>query len=151
MEITIRKAWNEDASQLSDLFVEFTGTQSDITAMKEKIELISEKPEYYVAVACEQERVVGSAMGIVCQDLCGDGRPFKLIENVVVDPNYRGKGIGKQLMNDLERFGREQRCKYVILVSEAKRTDSHHFYESLGYPAGEEMGFKKRLDADIIR
>ncbi|MDF2679751.1 MAG: N-acetyltransferase [Brevibacillus sp.] len=146
MKITVRKAVREDASQLSDLFVEFIGTQSDTTAMIRQIEIISQKPEYYVAVACEGERVVGSAMGIVCHDLCGNGRPFMLIENVVVDPSSRGKGIGRELMTDLERFGREQRCKYVILVSEAERTDSHHFYESLGYPAGEEMGFKKRLD-----
>ncbi|QRG66698.1 GNAT family N-acetyltransferase [Brevibacillus choshinensis] len=146
MEVTVRKAEKEDASQLSDLFVEFTGAPSDITAMRETIELISKRPEYYVAVACEQERVVGTAMGIICRDLCGDGRPFMLIENVVVAQSYHGEGIGKRLMNELEQFGRENRCKYVILVSEADRTDSHHFYESLGYPSGEEVGFKKKLD-----
>lgn len=145
MEVMVRKAEKEDACQLSDLFVEFIGSPSDIAAMSEKIERLSNRPDYYVAVACEQERVVGTAMGIVCQDLCGDGRPFMLIENVVVAPSYRGAGIGKRLMQDLEQFGREHRCKYVILVSEAARTDSHRFYESLGYPAGEEAGFKKRL------
>ena len=69
-----------------------------------------------------------------------------LIEDVVVLPDYRSKGIGKMLMQTLEDFGRMNNCKYVILVSEAKRTSSHKFYESIGYPSGKEMGFKKRLD-----
>lgn len=146
MGIVIRKASTTDVDQLSALFIEFTGTHSDREAMKRQIELISEKPEYYVAVACDGDQLIGSAMGIVCQDLCGNCKPFMLIENVVVDPAYRRKGIGKQLMSELENFGKENQCKYVILVSEAKRTDSHKFYEAIGYPQGEEFGFKKRLD-----
>lgn len=146
MGIYIKKAVSSDAEQLSALFVEFTGAPSDTDAMKRQIEMISEKPEYYAAVACEGEQVVGTAMGIVCQDLCGTCKPFMLIENVVVDPDYRGKGVGRQLMDHLENFGKENQCKYVILDSEAKRTDSHKFYESIGYPQGEEFGFKKRLD-----
>ena len=146
MGIMLRKATPADADQLSTLFIDFTGAPSDIEAMKQKIASLSAKPEYCVAVACDGDLVIGTAMGIVCQDLCGACKPFMLIENVVVDPAYRGQGIGKQLMQYVENFGKDNQCKYVLLVSEAKRTDSHKFYESLGYPPGEEMGFKKRLD-----
>jgi len=82
----------------------------------------------------------------VCFYICGTCEPFMLVEDVCVLPQYRGKGVGKKIMQAVEDFGRQNKCKYVILVSEAKRTDSHKFYESIGYPSGKEMGFKKRLD-----
>jgi GNAT superfamily N-acetyltransferase len=56
-----------------------------------------------------------------------------LIENIVVLPTYQRKGAGKLLMKVLEDFGRKNHCKYVILVSEAKRESSLKFYETIGY------------------
>lgn len=145
--ITIRKAKTSDAEVLSDLFVEFMGTSSDTEKMKTVLDQIEQNPQYYIPVACDGEKVVGVAMGIVCFDICGTCEPFMLVEDVVVAPDYRGMGIGRQIMQSIENFGRENKCKYVILVSEAKRTDSHKFYDSIGYPSGKEMGFKKRLDS----
>lgn len=143
---TIRKVEIGDITQLSEIFIEFVGEKSDVTAMQNQIEVISKNPNYFVAVACDEEKVIGTAMGIVCYDLCGNCHPFMLIENVAVLQDYRGKGVGKLLMQAQEDFGRANNCKYVILVSESKRTDSHKFYESIGYPSGQECGFKKRLD-----
>jgi GNAT superfamily N-acetyltransferase len=145
MNITIRKVTEEDTNDLSKLFIEFYGTGSDTEKMKQVIGQMNANPAYYVPVACDSDKVVGTAMGIVCYDLCGSCNPFMLIEDVVVLPEYRNKGIGKMLMQALEDFGRQNKCKYVILVSEAERTSSHKFYERIGYPPGKEMGFKKKL------
>lgn len=142
----IRKAEINDVTDLSEIFIEFTGENSDTIAMKKQIEVISKNPNYFVAIACDGEKVVGTAMGVVCYDLCGSCKQFMLIENVAVLPAYRGKGIGKLLMQAQEEFGRKNNCKYIILVSESKRIESHKFYESIGYSIGQEYGFKKRLD-----
>lgn len=142
----IRRVEINDAIDLSEIFIEFSGEKSDINAMKKQIEVVSKNPNYYVAVACDGEKVIGTAMGVVCYDLCGSCKQFMLIENVAVLPAYRGKGIGKLLMEAEESFGRKNNCKYIILVSESKRTNSHKFYESIGYSVGQEYGFKKRLD-----
>ena len=142
----IRKAEINDVKDLSEIFIEFTGENSDTIAMKKQIEVISKNPNYFVAIACDGEKAVGTAMGVVCYDLCGSCKQFMLIENVAVLPAYRGKGIGKLLMQAQEEFGRKNNCKYIILVSESKRIESHKFYESIGYSIGQEYGFKKRLD-----
>ncbi|NGM85007.1 GNAT family N-acetyltransferase [Paenibacillus sp. 7124] len=142
--ITIRKAESDDVAGLSELFVDFNGKESNLTAMKKQLEAISANPDYYVAVACDGDRVIGTAMGIACYDLVGDCNSFLLIENVVVLPKYQGQGVGKRLMQALEGFGESKDCKYVILVSESKRESSHKFYESIGYST-DQRGFKKQL------
>jgi GNAT superfamily N-acetyltransferase len=144
-QFTVKKAEAVDAIGLSELFVDFIAKESNITAMKKQIEVISNDPDYFVAVACEGDKVIGTSMGIVCYDLVGDCNPFMLIENVVVLPQYQGQGAGRLLMQALEKFAQENRCSYVILVSESKREASHKFYESIGYST-DQRGFKKRLN-----
>jgi predicted N-acetyltransferase YhbS len=126
------------------LFIDFIGKESNLTDMKRQVEVISNNPNYYVAVACDGDKVIGTSMGIVCYDLVGNSNSFMLIENVVVLPQYQGQGVGKILMQTLEDFGRNNQCNYVILVSESKRELSHKFYESIGYST-DQRGFKKRL------
>ncbi|WP_243362299.1 GNAT family N-acetyltransferase [Fundidesulfovibrio terrae] len=139
----VRKASLDDIASLSDLFLEFIGRPSNADSLKKRIEIISNNPLYFVAVACDSHKVIGTAMGIVCHDLVGNCDPFLLIENVVVLPSHRGKNAGKLLVNSLEEFGRLNNCNYAVLVSDEKRTRAHGFYQSLGY-AGH-AGFKKRL------
>lgn len=145
MTYTIRQADIKDCDTLSHLFVEFTGKESNINAMKKQIEKIKDNKGYYVAVACEGEQVVGTAMGIVCYDFVGECKNFLTIENVIVSQQKRGEGIGQLLMNALEDFAKENNCAYMLLVSDIKREDAHRFYRSLGYK--QEAGFRKRLSS----
>lgn len=144
MSISIRMVEKTDAQDLSDLFQDFINTDSNIGAMQKLIETISNNPHYYIPVACDGDKVVGTAMAILCYDLVGECNSFMLIENVVVDPKYQKQGIGKQIMNSLEDFGSKNNCNYIILVSESKREGSHEFYETLGYTT-DQRGFKKKL------
>ncbi|GIO90953.1 MULTISPECIES: GNAT family N-acetyltransferase [Paenibacillus] len=146
MTIAYHRVTTEDAAVLSALFTEFVGKESDIEAMKQQIERLSAKPEYYVAGAYRNEKLVGTAMGIVCIDLVGNCKPFLLIENVVVSPDAQGKGVGKGLMQELQRFAEEHQCNYMILASSNERADAHRFYESIGF-AGAKRGFMKTLNA----
>ncbi|MDQ0088849.1 putative N-acetyltransferase YhbS [Paenibacillus anaericanus] len=140
MSISIRMVEKTDAQDLSDLFQDFINTDSNIEEMQKLIETISKDPHYYIPVACDGDKVVGTAMAILCYDLVGECNSFMLIENVVVDPRYQKN----QIMNSLEDFGSKNNCNYIILVSESKREGSHEFYETLGYTT-DQRGFKMRL------
>ncbi|XEC96615.1 GNAT family N-acetyltransferase [Paenibacillus tarimensis] len=146
MDIEIRKVRIEDASDLSKLFTEFIGTESNIEKMQNQIECITMQPNYYVSVACKDEEVIGTAMGIVCPDLVGECQPYLLVENVVVSSTYQGKGIGKILMAALEEFAKKMKCSYIILASSENREQAHRFYESIGY-LGNKRGYVKRMEA----
>ncbi|MFD0618598.1 GNAT family N-acetyltransferase [Paenibacillus sp. GCM10027629] len=146
MDIKVRKAGIEDANDLSKFFIEYVGTDSNIEKMQYQLEIISKQPNYLVAVASNDEKVIGTAMGIVCLDIVGECQPYMLVENVVVSSTYQGKGIGKTLMATLEDFASKMNCSYIILASSENREQAHKFYESVGY-LGTKTGFIKRMES----
>ncbi|OOM78284.1 GNAT family N-acetyltransferase [Clostridium sp. BL-8] len=94
---------------------------------------------YFVAVAKEEEEVIGSAIGICCKTLTV---PFLIIEDVVVKEGLRGKGIGKKIMESLDSFAERKKCAYAILVSSDFRKKAHKFYENHGF-TDSVRGFRK--------
>ena len=109
---------------------------ADPQKMAEKIEKIAKNEDNYLLVAENTENgdLCGSLIGVVFEDICDTCKPILLVENVVTDEKYRGKGIGR---------GREKECHYCILVSGLQRTGAHKFYDAIGY--SEVKGFKKYL------
>ena len=137
-----------DLPRLAELFQQFWGEASSQDSMRATFQRITANPAYVLLAARQVGRLAGFAMGVVCEDLYGDGRPFMVVEDLIVDQARRRQGVGKALMYALEKTARERNCGQIILVTEANRTDSIRFYQSLGYDAGTQRGFKKRLCRD---
>lgn len=143
--ITITRIVHHDLPELSRLFEELSGKKTNFDLMVRNFECIQKSEDYVVLGARYGDKLVGSLMGIVCHDLVGECKPFMVIENVIVSDRFRGQGIGKKLMNEIEGIGRGKDCYYMVFVSGAQRKDAHKFYESLGYGLEEVQGFKKFL------
>ncbi len=94
---------------------------------------------YYLVVAKEDNKVIGSAIGICCKCLAVS---FLVIEDVIVKDGFRGKGLGKKLMQSLDEFADKKHCAYAILVSSDFRKNAHKFYESIGF-TDNVRGFRK--------
>lgn len=144
--IEIKRIESNDLKDLSLLFEELSGKKTDFEIMVKSFELINRNEDYIVLGANYDGKLVGSLMGIICYDLVGECKPFMVIENVIVSGNLRGKGIGKKLMTEIERIGKEKNCYYTMFVSGFQRKEAHKFYESLGYKLDEVQGFKKYLE-----
>ena len=65
-----------------------------------------------------------------------------LIEDVVVDQNYRDKGIAKMLIQNLIEIGKEKKLEQIGLTSHPSRQAANNLYIKLG--------FKKR-DTNVYR
>lgn len=142
--IQIAKATHQDVEDLEILFYQLSQEHTALDALKRKLEQISNNESYCLLVARDNlERSVGTAMGIVIQDLVGACQPFMIIENVVVLDSCRKQGIGKMLVSGLESFARKNGCQFITIVSGNKFTHAHNFYQSIGYTMGK--GFIKRL------
>ncbi len=136
-----------DLSVLAELFRQFWNESSAIENMAVMLERLSEDPDYVLLAAKKDDMLVGFCMGIVCQTLYGDCRPFMVIEDLIVDKEHQRKGIGTALMSAIERHAIRRDCLQVIFVTENDRKDAHSFYAAQGYSPATHKGFKKQLGA----
>ena len=141
----IRDMRQEDIEALSKLYYQFWGEQSDIQKMQDKFAKLQYNESYILLCAVENDKLIGSVMGIVCEELYGECEPFLLLENMVVDNDYRQKGIGRALFAELEMRAKASGCTQIILVTEVDRKDACVFYESMGFHKTAHRGFKKKL------
>lgn len=58
---------------------------------------------------------------------------FLRIITLVIDQSYRGKGIGRLLINQAETYAKNMGCSHIELTSGSQRINAHAFYKALGY------------------
>ena len=81
------------------------------------------------AVVAEVE---GRTVGFAVTTLGLKGNYAHLIR-VATHPDYRGRGIGRQLVVDAIRFSREAEAPGLALNTQASNRISRSLYESLGF------------------
>ncbi|PKL15625.1 MAG: N-acetyltransferase [Spirochaetae bacterium HGW-Spirochaetae-5] len=143
--ININRIRRSDLPELAVLFSELTGNERSRVNLEKNYVHVEQNDDYIILGASVDGKLAGSLMGIICLDFVDECRPFMLIENVIVSEKFRGQGIGRLLMKNIEDLAIERDCSYIIFVSGSKREGAHRFYESIGYDPGEAKGFKKIL------
>ena len=142
----IEKLKSDDLPGLSELYIDgFEGSDPDFGNMLSTFNLIDNNPDYQILVAKIDKKIVGTVMGVICNELFGKCLPFMVIENVVVLKAYRRQGIAKKLMLEIEKFASQRRCTTILFVSSAHRAGAHKLYESMGYGVDKVNGYRKRL------
>ena len=141
----IRNLEESDLSQVAALYTLFWNEEMNLTKMQAKFGQISSNPDYIFLCAESNGKVVGTIQGIVCEEIYGDCNPFLVMENFVIDKGNRGKGLGRQLLNELEKAGKEKNCSQIIFITETDREDTVKFYEKMGFDPTSHKGFKKSL------
>lgn len=140
----IRKLEKKDLPQLAKLYQQFWNDESDVSKMEEQFDVIQMENNHIILVSEIGNQVVGSVMGVVCRELYGDCRPFLVVENMIVDKEYRKQSIGSKLLAQLEILAKERDCTQMILVTEKDRLDACSFYEKCGFSKNT-TGYKKKL------
>jgi GNAT superfamily N-acetyltransferase len=138
-EVSVRRATVDDldglAQALAHLHDDCAWTADREPEAQATLKAIVDDPSRGLTVAVVDGRVVGTIDIVVCRNLTRDLRPFALIENVVVMPDFRRRGIGRLLMSSAIGLAEEQGCYKVQLVSSNKRDAAHELYEAMGFDA----------------
>jgi predicted N-acetyltransferase YhbS len=136
---------NEDLYGLKELYEDSFEGKTDYEKMKETFRKITNDPNYIILIAREDNKIVGSVLGVICYELIGESTPFMVLEDVAVLKQYRRKGIARQLLQKIEDQARLKKCNMILFVSSIHREGAHKLYESLGYGMDKVNGYRKRL------
>ncbi len=94
---------------------------------------ISATPGYTIWLVEESGQVIATYSLVILANLGHRGRPSAVVENVVVEPDRRGGGLGRAMMAHASDMCRKAGCYKLALSSNRRRTEAHRFYESLGF------------------
>lgn len=139
MSITIRGAQPADAQRIVELNRSALGYTVDPQALQAQLERILMRPTDRLMVAADAHsgRVEGFVHAADYETL-HSGR-LKNIVALAVDPLQQGLGLGRQLLEAVEGWAKEDGCDGVRLVSSVQRTQAHAFYAHCGYTMRKEQ------------
>ena len=102
----------------------------DPSRAEEIFKKIDSNPDYTIAIAEIDGKVVGSTTLLIEQKFIHQGGLVGHIEDVVVDKNFQGQKIGEKVMKYLLEIAKNQGCYKTILDC---TDDVKPFYEKLGF------------------
>jgi GNAT superfamily N-acetyltransferase len=126
----IRPATESDAAHLASLSGEL-GYPATAQLMRERLVRVLSHSGELVLLAEQSGAVVGWIHGSE-QELLESGSRCEIL-GLVVTAEHRGTGIGRELVAALERWASGRGLEQISVRSNVLRTESHPFYERLGY------------------
>ena len=88
-------------------------------------------PSSITMVVYERNTIIGVASIHIIYKL---SRTLGLIEDVAVNKDHRGKGIGKSIVEKLIEIGKQKNCDKIVLNTSEKNSK---FYEKIGFEKNE--------------
>ncbi|MFN3653906.1 MAG: GNAT family N-acetyltransferase [Candidatus Nitrosotenuis sp.] len=131
-EITIRKITEADIDKGFLESLDSLRKASDLDRQKAKsiLKKLSQNPDHVIFVAVQGDRVVGSTTLLIEQKFIHGGGKVGHIEDVVVDAQHQGKGIGEMIIKYVLDYAKKQGCYKTILDCDDRVKP---FYEKLGF------------------
>jgi len=88
--------------------------------------------------------VVATTYLNVIPNMTRSASPYAVIENVVVDEEVRGTGIGKQVMAATLEAAWTAGCYKAMLLTGSRSPSTHSFYRACGFSADEKTAYLAR-------
>ena len=148
-DVSFRLAVREDIGSLLSLLPEITSHPESLPGRtlgsEESTRIFDEmtaQGNVHIVVGELKGELIAALTIAIVPNLTYAGRPWSVIENVVVTRRLRGKGVGKKLMEFAFALAEGKSCYKVQLLG-GPNDDQVGFYRSVGLKDGNSRGFKK--------
>ena len=140
--ITLRPAEPDDADAIATMFTDegYPAGPSDIVVRLERFAT----PHARVIVAEHDDALLGFIAIHALPRFEHDDWIVRILA-LVVDAGARERGVGRALMAEAERAGREMGAAFIELTAGHHRPEARHLYESLGYDPAVTAYLRKKL------
>ena len=128
-EYSLRSATDEDAANVTALVNVAYGHYEQRIGMvpRPMTDDYAEVIKNYRVTVAESDQTL---IGVIVLTVTDEGF---LIDNVAVDPSYRGKGVGKALLEFAEAEARRAGFDSIYLYTHEKMTENLALYLKIGY------------------
>ncbi len=138
MNVTIRTAGTGDIPRMSELLEKLFSLESDFTPNNENqtrgLDMLVNEPlgMSHVLVAVHEGIIVGMA---TVQTLIStaEGGCVGLVEDVIVDREFRGRGIGTLLLEYIVEWSRSRNLKRLQLLADHENHSALAYYAKHGW------------------
>ena len=144
----LREAVKEDLYELLNLYLFLH--EKNIPENSEHLEntwkTIIEDINHHIVVKEINGKIVSSCVCVIVPNLTRNIRPYALIENVVTNEGYRGKGYATECLNYAKETAIKNNCYKMMLLTGTKSENTLAFYKNAGYNSDDKIAFIQWLD-----
>jgi len=136
-EAIIEQATLEDVPQMVDLLYDLFSQEGDFVPDRGKQErglrLILEQPNRgRIFVYRWNERIIGM-VNLLFTISTAEGGFVVLLEDVIVDHEFRGRGVGTQLLKHAIEYAKQKEFLRMTLLTDRLNEEGHEFFSRLGF------------------
>jgi len=145
--IIVRRALPADLASLVSLLEVLFSIEEDFSFDKSRqqrgLAMMLENPLGCILVAEAKGKVVAMCSGQLTVSTA-EGGPSLLVEDVVVREEFRGRSIGRQLMEQIGLWARENGADRLQLLADRNNLSALSFYEKLGWQTTQLICLRKK-------
>lgn len=139
----VREAVKKDLDELLNLYLFLH--EKNIPKNSEYLEntwkTIIEDINHHIVIKEINGKIVSSCVCVIIPNLTRNIRPYALIENVVTNEGYRGKGYATECLNYAKEIAIKNNCYKMMLLTGTKSENTLAFYKSAGYNSDDKIAF----------
>jgi GNAT superfamily N-acetyltransferase len=139
MNTNISLATEADLPAMADLLYELFTLESDFKPERQKqiagLKLILDTPAIGQLFVLRVDGAVAGMANALITVSTAQGTRVLLLEDVIVSKKHRGSGLGRQLVEHVCAWAREQGMTRVTLLADQDNAKALAFYERLGFAA----------------
>ena len=141
--IMVREAIKKDLNELLNLYLFLH--EKNIPKNSEYLEntwkTIIEDINHHIVVKEINGKIVSSCVCVIIPNLTRNIQPYALIENVVTNEEYRGKGYATECLNYAKEIAIKNNCYKMMLLTGTKSENTLAFYKNAGYNSDDKIAF----------
>ena len=129
--LNIRKCTKEDADSIFKIICQLEGENPSRDDFNKVFFSNLEKPEIYYIIAEFNSKIIGFASMHIQQLLHHTGNVAE-IEELFIDPFYRNRGYGEELLSYLRDIAENKNCKHFEISCNVVRDKAYDFFSNRG-------------------
>ena len=139
----LREAVKKDLDELLNLylFLHEKNIPENSDYLENTWKTIIEDINHHIIVNEVNGKIVSSCVCVIIPNLTRNIRPYALIENVVTNDEYRGKGYATECLNYAKKIAIKNNCYKMMLLTGTKNENTVAFYKSAGYNSDDKIAF----------